>query len=202
MANRDRADTKGTPFYGYEEQDIRFWYQYSHSLYKGAKVMINESDVLDILKFIPHNRDALIYIEHLNHPQPIEPSSLPSNLHEDEEPAHPDPIVKDNSDGHSDSDDSDVLIDSEYDMMEDDRLYKKYVDHDLEFVGLGQSSDPMNNMLGDDGTLEPVISSDELESLVGSYEDNLCMPKYPKYNHGTESRKPVLKLGLIFSSKA
>ncbi|GER50747.1 mutator transposable element [Striga asiatica] len=188
--------------------------------------MVNDSDVLNILKFIRADREALIYIEHLNHPQPIEPSSLPSNLHEDEEPvldfsflddthiatpeteAHSDHNVEDNSDCHSDSDDSDVLIDSDYDMIEDDKLYEKYVDHDVEFVGLSKSSDPLNNILGDEvssrlegDTLEPVNSSDELESLVGSDEDDLCMPKYPKYNPATESRKPVLKLGLNFSSK-
>ncbi|CAA0834772.1 Unknown protein [Striga hermonthica] len=216
---------------GYEEQNIRFWHQYGHSLYRGAKILSSDSDVLDIMKFIPLNREVLIYIEHLNHPQPMQPSclpsSLPSTLHEDEEPVldfsflddintatpqteeHFDPIVEHNSDGHSDSDDSDVLIDSEYDMMEDDRLYEKYVDHDVEFVGLGKSSHPLKNMLGDEvssrlegDTLEPVNSSDELESLVGSDEDDLCMPKYPKYNPTTDSRKPALKLGLVFSTKA
>ncbi|GER29096.1 peptidyl-prolyl cis-trans isomerase FKBP65 [Striga asiatica] len=64
---------------GYEEQNIRFWYQYGNSWYEGAKVLIKNSDVLDILQFIPQNSEVLTHIEHSNRPQPNKP-----RLQEDE----------------------------------------------------------------------------------------------------------------------
>ncbi|KAL0290074.1 UNVERIFIED_CONTAM: hypothetical protein Sangu_2589700 [Sesamum angustifolium] len=97
--------------------------------------------------------------------------------------------------------------DSDYDMEEDDRLFEKWVDHDIEFdgeVGKGKSvdnqlfSDEMQNMIEGEHS-EGGENSDEFQSVHGS-DDEVTL-KFPKFNPKIENKNPDLNLGLIFSSK-
>ncbi|KAL0448031.1 UNVERIFIED_CONTAM: hypothetical protein Slati_1931000 [Sesamum latifolium] len=116
-------------------------------------------------------------------------------------------IIKHIGNNRSSESECDDFEDSDYDMEEDDRLFEKWVVHDVGFdgeVGKGKSvdnillSEEMQNMIEGEHS-EGGEDSDKFQSVPGSDDD--VTPKFPKYNPKTENKNPDLQLGLIFSSK-
>ncbi|KAL0284342.1 UNVERIFIED_CONTAM: hypothetical protein Sangu_2830500 [Sesamum angustifolium] len=169
---------------GYDKQKVRFWHQFGHNLHLGSTCLETDTDIYEIINHIGKNRVVEIFVEHLDGPK-IDFSFL-DNVNSYN------PLLSQSSD---------------YDMEEDDRLFEKWVDHDIEFdgeVGKGKSVDnqlfshEMQNMIEGEHS-EGGENSNEFQSVHGS--DDEVTPKFPKFNPKTENKNPDLNLSLIFSSK-
>ncbi|KAL0334155.1 UNVERIFIED_CONTAM: hypothetical protein Sangu_1571700, partial [Sesamum angustifolium] len=179
---------------GYDKQKVRFWHQFGHSLHLGSACLETDTDIYGIINHIGKNRVVEIFVEHLNEPE-IEFSFL-DNVN------NSNPLLSQSSESECDD-----FGDGDYDMEEDDRLFEKWVDHNIEFdgeVGKGKSvdnqlfSDEMQNMIEGEHS-ERGENSDEFQSVHGS-DDEVTL-KFPKFNPKIENKNPDLNLGLIFSSK-
>ncbi|KAL0395067.1 UNVERIFIED_CONTAM: hypothetical protein Slati_4472900 [Sesamum latifolium] len=179
---------------GYDKQKVRFWHQFGHSLHLGSACLETDTDVYGIINHIGKNRVLEMFLEHLDESE-IDFLFL-DNIN------NSDPMLSQSSESECDD-----FGDSDYDMEEDDRLFEKWVDHDVEFdgeVGKGKSvdnqvfSEEMQNMIEGEHS-EGGENSDEFQSVHGS--DDEVTPKFSKFNPKTENKNPDLSLGLIFSSK-
>ncbi|KAG9136230.1 hypothetical protein Leryth_003822 [Lithospermum erythrorhizon] len=108
------------------------------------------------------------------------------------------------------SDESEGLLDEEYDMDDDDTLFDLNVDHGLENDGIITthtqffSSNVHDQLNASDGDIDLDCGDDVLKSdndSDASGADDSQLSSFPKFNSVIDSRHPKFEIGMLFSSR-
>ncbi|KAF7135905.1 hypothetical protein RHSIM_Rhsim08G0208800 [Rhododendron simsii] len=190
------------------------------SLDMGLVMMKSDADVNAKITSLPSSRTVELYVEHIGgvqfvetQLQPVQEDGLEFLNIDDGDVTQVESIEK-VGDGDIDEPNSDESIeedqysDGSYAMTDDDALYETFVDDDVEFRGLGQSSQQtLENVIEDTLEGEEIVLSDavcdtEDESPYSSDDDN-SRPKhnqFKKFRTEHDMEDPKFVLGLIFLS--
>ncbi|XP_075500160.1 uncharacterized protein LOC142538746 [Primulina tabacum] len=162
---------------GFEDKNsFRFWHKVGTTISEGG-YLENDSDVLNIRKYIPINYEVEIYIEHLD--------------------GKNDEVGDENVDNFGNS---------VYDFVENNELVDAVVVHDIESTK-GKSIVPerentdnlLHKMHEYESEVDICADSDGLTSLHDSDEDEV--KNYLLFDPKKDFENQELKLGLVFSSK-
>ncbi|XP_028065583.1 uncharacterized protein LOC114268592 [Camellia sinensis] len=179
--------------------------------YGGMELLKSDADVLVLDTYVDENRVIDVYIGHnLDDYVSTQSSQVGSSvetskgkgimldveLEGDEDSDAYDPNQSDSS-----FDKSKKYNDTDYKQGDNDDLYDKHVDKDVEFGGLGSSKDAMGDMANNDDLQSMDNSFDKLRSLHSSFDEDshYTRIKYPIFSE-SDMHNPTFQLGMEFKT--
>ncbi|KAG9139439.1 hypothetical protein Leryth_021587, partial [Lithospermum erythrorhizon] len=203
----------------------KFYHKFNDDWDKGCRFVSKDSDVLGLLKFSKTGNEVEIYVQHGDLDDMLRAEAAAGEIrHGDLDDmgeirmdsygsVYLNPVDSGDDLGDSscsDSEGSDVgFVDEEYDMADDDTLFDRNVDEDVDESGPLSHTDLFSNAIhgqlrDSDGDADLNYDSDglwndkESSDVEGEPSKLDC---YPKFNPKTDSRQPKFAIGMLFSSR-